>query len=99
MNMASKATSALQQFFGLSNISDNAPDANIAVAAEPECLCRETNQSSHQAISRHCEMMKLCIINVDIDFLDHYLDHLTYLDQRKKRTALVKQQLDNSIVH
>ncbi|KAJ3355672.1 hypothetical protein HDU91_005654 [Kappamyces sp. JEL0680] len=77
MNITGKTTLAFQNLW-------NAPSANersVALAAEEPTAANAKPDGQTKSISaRHVEMMK-------IHFLDHYLDLLTYLDERKKRSS------------
>lgn len=57
----------------------------FAPSAEPSLSAAFLEQQK-KTNSRHCEEMK-------IYFLDQYLDFLTYLDERKKRTAAIQDEM------
>lgn len=61
----------------------------IAPSAEsPNSSFEHIANAAKKTNSRHCDEMK-------IYFLDHYLDFLTYLAERKKRTETIQMEMSN----
>ena len=80
--MSNTNNSSLKSIFFTS--SQNQQQRDIAPSAESSNVQQDLLQVKTNA--RHCEEMK-------IYFLDHYLEFLTYLDARKKRTVAVKERI------
>lgn len=80
--MSNTNNSSLKSIFFAS--SQKQQQRDIAPSAESSNVQQDLLQVKTNA--RHCEEMK-------IYFLDHYLEFLTYLDARKKRTVAVKEHI------
>ena len=84
--MSNTNNASLKSLFYGSSDSSRRNQNDIAPSAECSDVQQQRDLLQVKTNARHCNEMKMY-------FLDHYLEFLTYLDARKKRTDKIKGQV------